>query len=551
MGLYFIDEYNSETLANTGGTGPHFHFELSNSPTATVKKDTEALLARIGGILKKRSHKLNFSLNNYEDPISTRKKDKSKIKKNQPLSHRIGGILKYLEGGPTKPAWAWNLTDEEYQDYLDGNTSSEHNVSATNKRGREIDKKKSAQVANAARQGLDKTAPILGATLAAPIVAPIAGQALGTMLANPVSTIGGIVLGEVAGKGVDKAVQTTTGDNSWGDMISRKLELRPDNVAGRFFADASNPGYAIGGWRGAKVGNIVEKTIVKKAAPYIIANKLNENIGKGVMQSRVQSIANQDHKIRIPNLNLENYPSYHYQRLKNGGWDIFNVSQHLRKERTVTELGNTEEMMQDLISGKSSPILDQLVKDVDDTYKRFGKALNPKIATYQLLSNHQWYPANYNLGHNIWIEDKTFPLRYQEAINKYGKTAAKNAIVSHEVDHAVHIPTEQLTEQIFNPKGFNLYKEFTKHNNTEAAARGSQVLDYFGITDINKDPLTGNMLKHASKHYVQDTGINNNMTEFFDSIKDFDKMADWINRNSSIVALPLVIGGYGVSKIKN
>ena len=54
--------------------------------------------------------------------------------------------------------------------------------------------------------------------------------------------------------------------------------------------------------------------------------------------------------------------------------------------------------------------------------------------------------------------------------------------------------------------------------------------NYFGITD--NTPLTGDMLKYAANNYVRDTGLNNNMNQFFRSITDWDKAARWLSSYS-------------------
>ena len=72
---------------------------------------------------------------------------------------------------------------------------------------------------------------------------------------------------------------------------------------------------------------------------------------------------------------------------------------------------------------------------------------------------------------------------------------------------------------------------FLKGNYSELSQRGSQLKNYFGLTKLNQE-FTPAMLQHAYKHYIKDTGVNNNMKEFFYSITDFQKAAKWINNNS-------------------
>lgn len=75
--------------------------------------------------------------------------------------------------------------------------------------------------------------------------------------------------------------------------------------------------------------------------------------------------------------------------------------------------------------------------------------------------------------------------------------------------------------------GYDEY--FRVNNNTEIAARGSQIKDYFGLTSPEQK-ITPEMLEYAARHYIFDYGVNNDMDLFFRSIKDYDKAAKWINK---------------------
>ena len=52
----------------------------------------------------------------------------------------------------------------------------------------------------------------------------------------------------------------------------------------------------------------------------------------------------------------------------------------------------------------------------------------------------------------------------------------------------------------------------------EQLARGTQIKNYLGIVD--ESPITPEQLKYAAQNYVKDTGYDNNMTDFFRSIKN-------------------------------
>lgn len=76
-------------------------------------------------------------------------------------------------------------------------------------------------------------------------------------------------------------------------------------------------------------------------------------------------------------------------------------------------------------------------------------------------------------------------------------------------------------------------------NNTEVAARGSQLHDYFGHTGI--EPITADELKYAKEHYIKDTGINNNMFDLLWSINDYDALAKWMTKYSTGI-IPFGLG---------
>ncbi len=106
-----------------------------------------------------------------------------------------------------------------------------------------------------------------------------------------------------------------------------------------------------------------------------------------------------------------------------------------------------------------------------------------------------------------------------------------SAILSHEVDHALHIPDEPVPDGALFPRIYLKGNYFKNLNNTEVAARGSQLHDYFGHTGI--EPITADELKYAKEHYVKDTGINNNMSDLLWSINDYDALAKWMTKYST------------------
>ena len=123
-------------------------------------------------------------------------------------------------------------------------------------------------------------------------------------------------------------------------------------------------------------------------------------------------------------------------------------------------------------------------------------------------------------------------------------TPNKTIVEPHEVDHLIHYPSEppQGFDASIMPKDFEDY--MTVHNGTEVSARGTQLKNYFGLTDDSQE-FTEDMLRYAAQHYIEDTGIDNSMSEFFASITDYKKLAEWINKHSMISTG--IVGGAALS----
>ncbi len=105
---------------------------------------------------------------------------------------------------------------------------------------------------------------------------------------------------------------------------------------------------------------------------------------------------------------------------------------------------------------------------------------------------------------------------------------------SHELNHALtstgYTPRYTSDTMSFSHLNKSTRDYFKVDNFTELKARGTQLKNYFGITDDT--PITGDMLKYAAKNYVKDTGLDNNMTQFFSGIKDWDAAAEWLSKNA-------------------
>ena len=118
--------------------------------------------------------------------------------------------------------------------------------------------------------------------------------------------------------------------------------------------------------------------------------------------------------------------------------------------------------------------------------------------------------------------------------------------ISHELDHAVYLNTPEETIKELSGKVGDWFDSSRIENKNirdyvskpiELLARGTQIKDFYGLTD-NTEKVTPEMLKFAARHYA-DNVMDNQMTEFFNGIKDWDKAAEWISKYST-ATLPAI-----------
>lgn len=120
--------------------------------------------------------------------------------------------------------------------------------------------------------------------------------------------------------------------------------------------------------------------------------------------------------------------------------------------------------------------------------------------------------------------------------------------ISHELDHAVYLNTPEETIKELSGKVGDWFDSSRIENKNirdyvskpiELLARGTQIKDFYGLTD-NAEKVTPEMLKFAARHYA-DNVMDNQMTEFFNGIKDWDKAAEWISKYASATAPAIMI----------
>ena len=114
---------------------------------------------------------------------------------------------------------------------------------------------------------------------------------------------------------------------------------------------------------------------------------------------------------------------------------------------------------------------------------------------------------------------------------------------AHEYAHFAHNPSTPAPgidyDWLRNTYGEHAVEYFKEGYNSEVMARFTQVKNYFGLKE--GEPVTKEMWEYATKHYLADGNLDNNMTEFFQIVKK-DKLQaflDWANKNAPLWVIPV------------
>ena len=370
---------------------------------------------------------------------------------------------------------------------------------------------------------------------------------------GPLSVAGGYAGNEA----VNKITNVASNDKykDWADMLSKTTGMNP------VVADFFNIGNLAGGFGmrnfGPKLKPVKDMAVGgnKWARARVISKAIDEAVNKG--NPKVKSINNEIGRIRANNIPDGTYefkdnnfklPDYvtpnspadpielHATRLANGGFD--RLPETVNGQRYFNA-GNynwayKSNSMYPKIHYYDKAPLETIGKVSDD----FINASTNKLPTGESymksrgLLNDNMIFATSSTG-NIYVG--------RSGLSRVASDFGDNNIrrtVSHEMDHAIHIPGEA-------PKGFDtsltdLSGYFSARNGTELTGRGTQIKDYYGLSSPDQE-ITEDMLRYAAKNYIKDTGMDNNMTEFFKSIVDWKEAAKWLSKWSTIIGTPVTI----------
>lgn len=327
----------------------------------------------------------------------------------------------------------------------------------------------------------------------------------------------------------------------------KKMQQGLENLNGFLnFVDAATIATGVGSvvgkglrWGGKKVANqLVKRKINGRASDYLSRAR----IGDILRESDYITPDNKSYK--LPDYATPNSPKepldLHSDRLIKGGFDNipatvngktkFRVGRNAWNYRSPSQFYNVH-----YYDREPKQYLDNMVQDMHVVNDENPADLLYKVANYAKDTDAQ---ATAGSG-NIYIgKDGMFKI-----FNEYGGNPKNiRRVISHEVDHAIHIPAEP-------PRGFDTgYIDkhisqpgyFSNKNGTELAARGSQLKDYYGLDDPNQE-ITEDMLRYAAENYVKDTRLDNNMGLFFKSITDWKEAAKWLSKYATIAGVPITI----------
>ena len=383
--------------------------------------------------------------------------------------------------------------------------------------------------------------------------APYVSTLLAGAIFGPLSVAGGYAGNEA----VNKITNVASNDKykDWADMLSKTTGMNP------VVADFFNIGNLAGGFGirnfGPKLKPVKDMAVGgnKWARARVISKAINEAVNKG--NPKVKSINNEigrikagnipdgtyefkDNNFKLPDYVTPNSPAdpieLHATRLANGGFD--RLPETVNGQRYFNA-GNfnwaykSNSMYPKIHYYDKAPL--ETIGKVSDDFTNASISKKPDGESFMkskgLLDNNMIF-ATSGTG-NIYVGRRGL----SRVASEFGDNNIRRT-VSHEMDHAIHVPGEA-------PKGFDtsltdLSDYFSARNGTELTGRGTQIKDYYGLSSPDQE-ITEDMLRYTAKNYIKDTGMDNNMTEFFKSIVDWKEAAKWLSKWSTIIGTPVTI----------
>lgn len=308
-------------------------------------------------------------------------------------------------------------------------------------------------------------------------------------------------------------------------MEDRKMQEGLHNLNG-FLTFTDYAGLATG------VGGLVSKGVkqlVKRGAKRAVKNRLAGSASSG---KSVSVIGDTELSKMLPDYAKPNWQGdaveLTKQRLKDGGFDRLEEIEGGVRNRKLLEMQKKYGL------------------DFSDSYNDFSPEGRARILAEQPRTGYakDFGSVPNDLG-KADRQNKFYTSLFKDAPSEYQNPQSISDITAHEFSHLAYVPDKLPSLNAYFPsKGTSTkVSEYLigsgKLKGAELTARGTQVKNYFGLKEGK--PITGDMLKYASKNYINDRGYDNVMGAFFDGIKDHKQMAEWLTKFSPIVATPVIL----------
>lgn len=233
---------------------------------------------------------------------------------------------------------------------------------------------------------------------------------------------------------------------------------------------------------------------------------------------------------------------YHLARLFNNNENNVGTGLELANNRTGKKLTQNDVINSSQFKNSLNP---KLIKDYYNAARSIGtdkvnSAIFAPLAYIRSNYRDPYFAVNGNIYKNPLANFTSKGRKYKKSTGNKITDIDESIIASHELDHAVNKPSQAGRQSVlewFNDNSQDVY--FSKNNSTELAARGTQIKDWLKMSR-NRD-ITTDELRNAAKNYVKDTGLDNNMTEMFDKIYDWEKAAKWFSQYASAIAAPVIL----------
>lgn len=212
-----------------------------------------------------------------------------------------------------------------------------------------------------------------------------------------------------------------------------------------------------------------------------------------------------------------------------------------------------DDFVQYIVAKPSPKLKNWLMAQNETLYSRYSRgyakdnfAWAPNKETLeQILNNYFSNLDKEKVANNLKYWQNTLPHEFEHTFQNASKLYKKYYSPKHlipKMDESAKLSPEQfnlIADEMSQLIGFRPESRYFL-NPTELLARGTQIKNWLGITDP-KYQLTAKDIKEAAKYYSK-TGLNNSMTEFFNSITDWDKAAKFLSYATAAAGVGSTVG---------